>query len=96
MEQYVRRMWENIFTINKAWTWSVLSDAEKERQEGSQGDWQQEMPYKEQLELVGHRSDLSFGGSLVRRAYNAGKLGDWESYLKELRKDGKLSVCGQA
>ena len=41
MEQSVRRMWEH-FTIKKAWTRSVLVDAEKERQEGTEGDWQQE------------------------------------------------------
>ena len=34
----MRRMLEH-FTTKKAWTRSVLSDAQKEGQEGSQGDW---------------------------------------------------------
>ena len=48
IEQFVRRMWKH-FTIKKAWTRSVLEDAEKERQEGIEGDWQQESPNKEEL-----------------------------------------------
>ena len=69
-----------------------MSDAEKDRQAGSQGDWQKETPYKEELELVRRSSGLSFSGLLMRRAYYAGRSGDWESYQEEFRKDGKLSV----
>ena len=43
MEQYLRRMWEH-FTVKRAWAKAVLADAEKERQEGIQGKWQQELP----------------------------------------------------
>ena len=42
----------------KAWARSVLVDVEKEWQEGIEGDWQQELPYKEELKLVRHSSDL--------------------------------------
>ena len=33
------------------WARSVLVDDGKERQDGIEGDWQQESPYKEELEL---------------------------------------------
>ena len=83
MEQYLRRMWEHF---------TVLSDAEKERQEGAQGNWQKESPSKQELELVKRSSYLSINGSLMRRAYHAGSSGNWESYLEEFRRDGMLSV----
>ena len=54
-------------------------------------EWQQESPYKEELELVKHNRDLCFKGLSVRRAYHAGKSGDWGRYLQEFRKDDKLS-----
>ena len=63
----------------------MLSDAQKERQVGTQGDWQEETPYKEELTLVTRSSDLSFSGLLMRRAYNAGKSDEWESYLEKFR-----------
>ena len=47
-----------------------------------EGVWQQESPYKEELELVRHSSDLHFEVLLMRRAYYAGKSDDWESYLE--------------
>ena len=36
----------------KTWARSVLVDADKERQNGTDGGWQQETLYKEDLELV--------------------------------------------
>ena len=45
---------------------------EKERQDGIEGDWQQESLYKEELELFRHSSDLRFEGLSMRRAYHAG------------------------
>ena len=38
-----------------------------------------ESPYKEELELLRHSTDLRFDGSQMRRAYTAGKSCDWES-----------------
>ena len=81
MEQFVPTMWEN-GTIKKSSARSVLVDAEKEREEGIGHDWQQESPYKEELELVKHSSDLRFEGLLMRRAYFAGRSDDWECYLE--------------
>ena len=91
LEQLVRRMWKH-FSIRKAWARSVLVVAERERQEGREGIWQQESPFKEELELVKHSRNLRCEGLLIRPAYYARKSGVWESYLEELVKDDKLRV----
>ena len=62
------------------------------RKNGTDGGWQQEALYKEELELVRHSNDLRFEGFLMRRAYYAGKSGDWKSYLEEFLKYGMLSI----
>ena len=41
------------FALKKTWARSVLADADKERQNGKDGGWQQGTPHKEELELVG-------------------------------------------
>ena len=37
----------------------VLADAGKERQEGTQGNWQKDLRFKEEVELVERGHDLS-------------------------------------
>ena len=68
MEQYLRRMWEH-FTVRRKWAQEVLADAEKERQEGLQGNWQKESLFTEELEVVKRCNDLSVHAPLMRRAY---------------------------
>ena len=72
MEQLARTLWER-FTLTKAWARSVLEDAESERQNGADDDWQQETPYIEELQLVRHTSDLHCEGILMRRTCEAVK-----------------------
>ena len=43
MEQIARKMWERL-TLGKAWVRSGLAEADKERQNGTDGDGQQEPP----------------------------------------------------
>ena len=57
MEHFARRVWEH-FTIKKALARSVLVNVGTERQDETEGDWQQESPYREELEVVRHSSDL--------------------------------------
>ena len=90
MQQYLRRMWE-LFTDKKSMGQSSLVGCGKERQEGIQGNWQKESPFKQYLELVKRGSDLSCDGGSMCRAYNAGRSG-WESHKEEFQKDGGLSV----
>ena len=67
MEHFLRRMWER-FTIKKAWTRSVLADADNVREHGTDGRRQHETPYMEELELVRHSNDLLFEGVPMRQA----------------------------
>ena len=62
----------NVSHLNKRGPDRFLADVEKERQDGTDGEWQQETTYKENLDLVRHSSDSRFDGVLMRRAYEAG------------------------
>ena len=48
--------------------------------------------FKEVREQVKRNSDTDCNAQIVRRAYNAKKSGNWESFKEERRKEGKL--CG--
>ena len=91
LEQVVRKLWECL-TIKQAWTRSVLADAQSERQNGTDGRWQQETPYREELGLVRHSSALCLGCILMCGAYCAVKSGDWENSLEEFSRDGTPST----
>ena len=41
------------------------------------GSWQNESPYKEELELLRVSNDVFVDGSLMRQATKAGKADDW-------------------
>ena len=45
-DQYIQGMWQ-YFSIERLKAKKFLKDAEKEKQEGIQGQWQQESPAKE-------------------------------------------------
>ena len=45
-ERFLRGMWEN-FTLERAAAREILADAFREKQEGIQGQWQQESPFRE-------------------------------------------------
>ena len=65
---------------------------EKDRQHGTDGDWQQETLYKEGRALVRHSSDLRFEGLLLRRAHEAGSQAIAKNYLELHLKDDRLST----
>ena len=72
------------FHHQKAWARSILEDAERVRRLGTDGRWQHEVPYKEELELLRHSSDLRFEDVLMGQAYNAEKSGDWANHLEQI------------
>ena len=76
VDQLLRSMWER-FAIENAWTRSVLSDADNVRQNGTDGRRQHEPPYKEELDLLRHCTDLRFGSALTSQAYDVVKSGGW-------------------
>ena len=55
-DQFLQGMWE-YFSQERAKAKKFLEDAEKERHEGIQGEWQQESPSKEVLEQVRRSPD---------------------------------------
>ena len=66
-------------------------DAAKEVQEGIQGQWQQESPFKEVLEQVKEYSDTDCNAYMMRRAYKVVNTGNWESFKEEFQGKGKFS-----
>ena len=62
----------------------------KSKKENKVGD-SKESPSKEVLEQVKRNSDTDCNALMMRRAYNAGKSGNWESFKEEFREKGKLS-----
>ena len=64
----------------------VLADAAKEKQEGIQGQWQQESPFKEVLEQVKGYPDTDCSAHIMGRAFHAVKSGNWEGFKEEFQK----------
>ena len=69
------------FTLKRAWARNTLVDDVQEKQE-----IQGESPFKEVLEQVKRNADTDCNAQILRRAYNAGKSGNWESFKEEFRK----------
>ena len=63
----------------RAWARKILADNAQDKQEGKQGQWQCESPFKEVLEQVKRSADTGCGPQTMRRAYSALKLGNWEN-----------------
>ena len=89
-EQFLRGMWE-FFTLKRAWARKILADAAQEKQEGKQGRWPQETPFKEVLEAsqkkCGHRLRSPDNAPCVQRneAWQLDKV-----FKGECKKAGKL------
>ena len=92
MEQYSRRKMCQHFTVTKKWSKQVVANAKKELPEGTQGDWQKESLFNEELDLVKCSTDLSDDAFLQLRAYCAGRSGNREGYKEEFQKNGRPSV----
>ena len=60
----------SISPLKATWAKAVLADAEKQKQEGIQGKWQFESPFKEVLEQIKKSIDMSCNAHLMRRAYS--------------------------
>ena len=88
-EQFLRGMWAH-FTLKREGARKIQADAAQEKKGGKQGQWQQESPFKEVLEQVKRSADTDCGPQTMRRAYNAMKHGNWESFKEEYRMEGHL------
>ena len=58
----------------------ILEGAARERQEGLQGQWQQESPSREILEQVRGNADMGCSTQMMRRVYYAMRDGRWEEF----------------
>ena len=83
-EQFVRGMWE-YFTLKRAQAKKILEDAARERQEGIQGQWQQESPFREILEQVRGKVGMGCCPQMLRKGYIAMRDDSWEEFKKEYR-----------
>ena len=83
-EHFLRRMWV-YFTLKTARARKIPADAAGEKQEGKQGQWQQESPFKEVLEQIKRSADTDCGLQTMRRVYSAMK-GKVQGVLQEGRK----------
>ena len=88
-EQFIRGMWE-YFILRRAEAKKILEAAARERQEGMQGQWQQESSFREILEQAGSRGnvDLGCGAQMLRKGCIATRDGSWEEFKEGCRGKG--------
>ena len=91
-DQFVQGMWE-YFTLERAKAKKFRKDAEKEKQEGIQGQWQQESPAKEFLDQVKSSADTDCTPRMVRFGCYALKDGDWEDYERTFKVEASATEC---
>ena len=79
-EQFTRGMWE-YFSQKR-------DDAAREKQEGIQGQWQQESPFREIMEQARRDEDTESSSEIMRKSNIAKRCsrGHWELYVKLSRK----------
>ena len=67
-EQFIRGVWE-YFTLKRAEVKKILDDGSRERQEGIQGQWQQESPFREIMEQVRGNADMRCSAQMIRKSF---------------------------
>ena len=85
-------MWE-YSTLERAEVRKILAEASREKQEGIQGQWQQESLFREVLgtsqgKVLEYRL---WHPQMMRRGYLAMKNGSWEEFKERYRKEGNRS-----
>ena len=82
-DQLVQKMSEYFF-LERVKAKKFLEDAKKDKQEGIQGQCQQESFAKEVLDQVERCADTDSTPTMMRFGYYASKDGDWEEYKVEV------------
>ena len=82
-------MWE-YFTLKRAETKKILEDVSRDEQEGTQGQWQQESPFREALEQVKRNTDLMWLSKYASWPV-AMRHASWEVFKERCRKEEKSS-----
>ena len=89
-EQFLNGMWE-YFTLKRAEAKRIREDAARERQEGIQGQWQQESPVREVLEQSRGNVGMGCGAQMMRKGSFATRDGSWEEFRKGCIEKGNSS-----
>ena len=63
-EQFIQGMWE-YFALKGAEVKKILEDASREQQDGMQGQWQQQSPFRILEQVRGH-ADVGCGSQMMR------------------------------
>ena len=91
-DEFIQGMWE-YFSLERATATQFLKDAEKEKWEGIQGEWQQESLANEFLDQAKSIANTDRTPKMMRFGYYAFKDRDWEEY-KRTFKVGKRDGMG--
>ena len=86
----INRMLEK-YAAKKLWARESIEDATRAVQLGT--SWQDQSPYKEELEQLRVSGDLRLDGTLIRQAIEAGTLVGWSELLKS---DKVKTMSGRA
>ena len=78
-------------TLERTEVRKIPAEASREKQEGMQGQWQQESLVREVLEQVKKSADADCAPQMMRRGYLAMKNGSWEDFGERDREEEKLS-----
>ena len=89
-EQFTRGMWEYV-TLRRAEAKRIRDDAAREKQEGIQGQWQQESPFREVLEQARRNKYMGCSSEVIRKGCVAGKDSRWQDFKEECKVKGKSS-----
>ena len=87
-ETSTRGMWE-YFIFKRVEAKKIRDDAAREKQEGIQGQCQQESPFREILEQAGRNEDTGCSSEIMRKSYSATEMGRFQR-----RMHGKREVVG--
>ena len=83
-------MWED-HSSERSRVKEFRKDDEKEKQEGTQGQWQREAPARENLEQEKCCNDTDCNPRMMKQAFLALKGGDWEEYKSIFRGQAKAT-----
>ena len=86
-------MWEYL-TLRRAEEKRIRDDAAREKQEGTNGQWQRESQFKEILEHARRNEDMECSSEIMCRSYDAMRNIRCEELKEEcIEKKGKSFIC---
>ena len=90
-EPYLRGMWE-YFLQERSRVKRFRELADEEKQARIRGQWQQESPAREYLELVKCCHDTDCNEPMMKKGFTASESGTWEEYKGHFQKNESLRM----